>query len=164
MKICLIFTAFVFCAIAFTLPAAGQKDDFTGVWNLNREKSVIPEYTPVLIKITVTVKGDSLLTERVYDTGDGSQYPFEENVTLDGKEYNINIYNMPRKSKATVSDPDSLLNFESATTYEGSAGPDDMITKEIWKVDKENNTFTISFKNKSAMGENEGSFFFTKNE
>src|SRR5512143_2832491 len=104
MRKCLSFLVLVICAIVFTLPASGQKDDYTGIWKLDREKSMIPEYTPVLLKLTVTVKGDSLLTERVYDTGDGSEYPFEENVTLDGKEYNFNVYNMPRKTKAFISD------------------------------------------------------------
>jgi hypothetical protein len=154
----------VLCAISLTVPVAAQKDDYNGIWKLEREKSVIPEYFPVLVKITVTVKGDSLLTERVYDTGDGSEYPFNENVTTDGKEYENNIYNMPRKTKAFFSESDSLLNFESTTTYEGSTGPDDLNSKEIWKTDKATNTFTISFKNKSAMGENEGSFFFVRSE
>ncbi len=143
---------------------SAQKEDYNGVWKLVREKSVIPEYFPVLVKITVAIKGDSLLTERVYDTGDGSEYPFTENVTLDGKEYQFNIYSMPRKSKAILNESDSLVNFESATTYEGSSGPDDLVSKESWKVDKANNTFTISFKNKSAMGDNEGSFFLMKSE
>jgi hypothetical protein len=164
MKKYLVLAIVVFCAVALTIPASGQKEDYSGIWKLVREKSVIPEYFPALIKITVNVKGDSLLTERVYDTGDGSEYPFEENVTLDGKEYNINIFNMPRKSKAVINDQDGLLNFESTTTYEGSTGSDDLNSKEIWKVNKDSSTFVISFKNKSAMGENEGSFLFVKGE
>jgi hypothetical protein len=164
MKKCLTFLVLVICATAFTLPVSGQKDDYTGIWKLDREKSMIPEYTPVLLKITVNVKGDSLLTERVYDTGDGSEYPFEENVTLDGKEYNFNVYNMPRKTKAVISDQDGLINLESTTTFEGSNGPEDFVSKEVWKVDKAAGIMTVSVKNKTSMGENEGSYAFVKGE
>ena len=164
MKKCFAFAILVFSVICLTIPASGQKEVYNGVWKLVKEKSVIPEYFPVLTKITVNVKGDSLLTERVYEGGDGNEYPFTENVTLDGKEYNINIFTMPRKSKAMINDQDGLLSFESTTTYQGSTGPDDMISKEIWKVQKDSSIFTISFKNKSAMGDNEGSFVFVKSE
>jgi hypothetical protein len=156
----LIFLLTLVIASAFT--AIGQKSDFTGTWKLDRTKSILAENFPNLVKISVRINGDSLLTERVYDTGDGQEYPFTENVTLDGIEYNITIYEMPRKTKASWSEQDGSLILESTTTYNGDTGPQDFISKETWKVDKANNTFTISFKNKSSGGESEGAFFFNK--
>jgi len=82
---------------AYNLSA--QKADFNGNWKLDMTKSTLPEYTPILIRIEVRISGDSLLTERFYNTGDGQEYPFNENLTLDSKEHNITIYDMPRKSK-----------------------------------------------------------------
>jgi hypothetical protein len=164
MKRSLLFAFAVICAIFITLPAAGQKENCTGSWKLDREKSTIAPSTPLLIRIKVQVKGDSLLTVRVYDTGDGQEYPFDENVTLDGKEYELNVYNMPRKTKASVNESDGLITVESVTTFEDSNGPQDFVSKETWKADKETNLLSISFKNKTPDGEAEGILYFTKEE
>ncbi|HOW08909.1 MAG TPA: hypothetical protein PLX08_03810 [Bacteroidales bacterium] len=138
--------------------ASGQKPDFSGKWKLDATKSNLPEYTPVLTRINVIVKGDSLLTQRFYDTGDGQEYPFVENLTIDGKEYSITIYDMPRKTKATVSGEDGSFCIESVT----STGSGDFVSKETWKTDPGNKVLTISFKN--TMEGNEGTGLFTLNK
>jgi hypothetical protein len=157
-------TFFVFLmalTIAVTLPVASQKSDFSGTWKLDKQKSVLTEFSPTLVKISVAFKGDSLLTERVYDIGDGQEYPFIENVALDGQESKITIYDMPRKAKAVWSEQDNVVNLESTTTFYGSNGSEDFISRETWKVDKASNTLTISFRNKGSGGESEGYFTFT---
>jgi hypothetical protein len=134
----------VICVFTLKLPATGQKNDYSGVWKLNRDKSTVPLSPPVLIKITVQIKGDSLLTERIYDTGDGEGYPFNENVTLDGKENNLNVYNnIPGKIKASLTEKDGLINVESVSTFEGSNGPEVYVSKEIWKIEKSNGFFFL---------------------
>lgn len=143
----------------FSFSVSGQKDDFNGSWKLDQTKSTLPEYTPVLVRIDIKIKGDSLLTERYYDTGDGQLYPFTENVTLDGKEYNITIYDMPRKTKATWSDQGGLT-VESTTT----ANSEDFKSNESWKADPANKTLTISFKNSMSAGEAAGAFVLIKSE
>ncbi|MGB8490612.1 MAG: hypothetical protein WCE64_06095, partial [Bacteroidales bacterium] len=80
------FTTFMLTAsvlMLFSLSSFGQKNDFSGKWMLDRTKSTPTENSPILVRLTVQVKADSLLTERVYDVGDGSEYPFNENVALD---------------------------------------------------------------------------------
>jgi hypothetical protein len=151
-------------ALAFSIPSAGQKADFIGIWKLDRGQSTLAEYSPTLVRIDIRINADSLLTERYYDTGDGQEYPFTENVTLDGKEYEITIYDMPRKAKATWSDQDGIVNFESKTTFNGENGQDDFVAKETWKIDKANNTLTISFKNSTSAGEATGLFLLKKAE
>ena len=78
-----------------------QNTDLTGEWKLNREKTILADNQLFLSKITIQVKGDSLLTTRVYENDNGEEYPFEENLTLDGKDCKIVIYEMPRTSKAS---------------------------------------------------------------
>jgi hypothetical protein len=148
--------------LASTLSVKGQKVNFNGTWQLDVNKSTLLEYTPTLLRINILVKADSLLTERVYEGGDGQQYPFTENLTLDGKEYKITIYEMPRKAKASWSDQDESLILESVTTFNGDNGTEDFTSKELWKIDMSNNIFTISFKNKASGGESEGAFVFNK--
>jgi hypothetical protein len=148
--------------LASTLSVTGQKVNFNGTWQLDVNKSTLLEYTPSLLRINILIKADSLLTERVYEGGDGQQYPFTENLTLDGKEYKITIYEMPRKAKVSWSEQDESLILESVTTFYGDNGAEDFASKEIWKFDKSNNIFTISFKNKASGGESEGTFIFNK--
>ena len=152
----------VVLAISSFFVVTAQKADFNGTWKLDRTKSTLVEYTPILTRIDIRINGDSLLTERYYDTGDGQEYPFKENVTLDGKEYGITIYDMPRKAKASLSDQEGSIIFESTTTASGDNGSQDFITKESWKVDKTTNTFTITFKNKMGSNESEGTFILNK--
>jgi hypothetical protein len=148
---------FIFSSSAFS-----QKADFTGTWKLDKSKMPVTGTFPILTQIQINIKGDSLLTERFYDTGDGQEYPFVENLTLDGKESMITIYEMPRKSKANWIEKDVSLTLESTTTANGANGPSDFKSTETWKVDNANNILTISFKNNSESGELEGDFIFNK--
>jgi hypothetical protein len=159
-RIMLIITSIVF-TIAVSIQSSAQKADYNGTWKLDMTKSTLPEYTPVLVRIDVQIKGDSLLTERHYDTGDGQIYPFTENLTLDGKEYNITIYEMPRKSKSSWVEQDGSVVFESTTTANGS---EDFVSKEAWKADASNKTLVISFKNSMSGQEATGLFFLNKAE
>lgn len=150
--------------VVLSIQANAQSSDFSGKWKLDWSKSVISEGYPVLIRLDAQVRGDSLLTERTYSGDDGQEYPFTENLTLDGREHPITVYDMPRKSKAVRSETDGLLNIESTTTYYGESGSEDFISRETWKVDKSTKTLTISFKNSTPAGESTGSFLFNKAE
>jgi len=162
MKRISFFIFLIVLSIITSLTAAGQKSGFSGTWKLDRVKSVLTEYSPALTKITVNIKGDSLLTERFYEAGDGQVYPFNENLSLDGTECKITIYDMPRKTKALWSEQENSVNLESTTTFYGSNGLEDFVSKETWKIDKDNNSLTIAFINKFTAGESVGHFLFNK--
>jgi hypothetical protein len=148
--------------VMFPAFLSGQKADFSGTWKIDTSKIPVTGNFPVLTKITISIKGDSLLTERFYNTGDGQEYPFSENLTLDGKENTITIYDMPRKAKATWKEKDIVLIHEAITTAYGSNGPVDFLSTETWSVDNITNILTISFINKTMSGESTGSFIFNK--
>jgi len=161
MKRAFVFIPLMVLTIIFTISATAQKSDFSGTWKIDRTKSVLPEYTPILTKITVNLKTDSLVTKRFYDVGDGQEYPFDEKLPLNGTNVSITIYDMPRKANVTWSDKDNTVNLTSTITYYPSGSPVDFNSKETWKVEQAN-TLTISFVNKSSQGESAGQFFFTK--
>ena len=148
----------------FSFSSFAQKNDFTGKWMLDRTKSTPAENSPILVRLTVQVKADSLLTERVYDIGDGSEYPFTENVACNGNEVKSTIYEMPRSIKATWSEPDKAFLVETTTTFNGQNGTENFVSKETWKADKGAKTLTISFKNTTSAGNSEGAFIFTRAE
>ncbi len=162
MKKTIISLIFISLLMASSSELQGQRVNFSGSWKLDRTKSVVPSEWPLLIKIRIELKGDTLLTERTYDTGDGQEYPFSEKLSLDNKEYSMIIYDMPRKIKAIMSAQDTVLNFESTTTFYGSAGNEDFVSKETWKVDKPGGMLTIGFVNKTSAGEAPGSLVYIK--
>jgi hypothetical protein len=154
--------AFILILIVSSTSVKGQRGDYTGTWKLDRTKSVIATEWPVLVKIRIEIKGDTLLTERFYDTGDGQEYPFTEKLSLDNKEYSMIIYEMPRKIKASLADQEATLIFESTTTFNGSGGNEDFVSKETWKVDKATGILTLGFVNKTSAGEAPGSLVYIK--
>lgn len=139
-----------------------QKGDFSGEWKLNKEKSALTDTQLFLSRITIQLKSDSLLTTRVYENGNGEEYPFEENLTLDGKECKIAIYEMPRTSKASRSDTNGTIMIESTTTFNGNNGQEDMTAKEAWKVENEGQILTLSFTNKMSGNEITGTYYYDK--
>ncbi len=155
---------FSLVVLIFSDSAAGQKADFTGTWKLDMTKMPVTGNFPVLTRINIIIKEDSLLTERFYNTGDGQEYPFVEKLTLDGKEHMITVYEMPRKSMASWKEKDVILIHQSTTTAYGSNGPVDFKSTETWTVDNVNNILTISFRNTSNEGELTGAFIFNKSD
>ncbi|MEI8226388.1 MAG: hypothetical protein WCG82_10735 [Bacteroidota bacterium] len=162
MKIKATFLFLILFAITFSFSALGQRANFSGEWKLNKEKTVLADNQLFLSRVTIQLKSDSLLTTRVYENANGEEYPFEENLFLDGKEYKIVIFDMPRTTKASRSDTDGSLIIESTTTFNGNNGEENLTAKETWKVDDEGETLTIGFTNKMSGSETVGTNYYNK--
>ena len=86
-------TILIIISMLLFLPAfrgIAQKTDMSGEWKLNKEKSIITDNQLFLAGITIQLKTDSILTTRVYQNGNGEEYPFDEKLSLDE-----NIYSYP---------------------------------------------------------------------
>jgi hypothetical protein len=138
------FLTLLFLVSSFCTQA--QKNPLTGEWKLNKEKSVLPGNQIFLSKINIQVKGDSLLTTRIYEDANGQEYPFDENLSLSGKESKIVIYNMPRTAKATLSKADGSIILNSITTFNNNGEEVNMVAQETWKVEQENKLLSITSK------------------
>lgn len=152
------FILFIFLPV---LMVSAQKANLSGEWKINKEKMTGMDNQLVLSKITIQLKTDSLLTTRVYENGMGEEYPFVENLSLDGKECKIVIYDMPRTSTATRS-ADGTILISSTTTFNGDTGQQDMVAKETWKIDNEGKMLTLEFSNKMSGTESTGTFFYER--
>lgn len=141
---------------------SAQKPEFSGEWKLNKEKTALADNSLFLAAITIRLKADTLFTTRLYENSNGEQYPFDENVTLDGKEGKITIYEMPRVTKATGINSDGSINVESKTTFYNNGAEDNLVANETWKIAADTNMLTIEFKNSMAAGEVTGTLYFTK--
>jgi hypothetical protein len=128
---------------------------------MNKEKSSVNEQI-FLTGITIQFKSDSLLTNRVYENGNKEEFPFDENLSLDGKDCKINIFDMPRTSKATRSETDGSITISSATTYNGTNGEEDMTAKETWKLDSTGKILILEFTNTMSGNEVKGTYYYDK--
>ena len=162
MKTKSIFTLLVLIIVTSSYSAFGQKTNFSGEWKLNKEKSVLPDNQLYLSRITLHHKNDSLLTTRVYATEYGEEYPFDENLSLNGSESKLVIYDMPRISKASRSKSDGSILIESKTTFYGDSGDQDLVSKETWKVDNSGNNLTIDYVNTIAGNEMKGTNYYDR--
>jgi len=158
-------TVFSILLLLILIPAfrvSGQKDNFSGEWKLNKEKSALTDTQLFLSKITLQLKSDSLLTTRTYENGNGEEYPFDEKLSLDGKDCKIVVFNMPRTSKATLSDADKSIKITSATTFTGNNGEEDMTADETWKLENDGQFLTLSFTNKMSGNDMTGKYYFER--
>jgi len=161
MKTTKIFSLLILLVLVPVFMASAQKANFSGEWKINKEKLTNVDNQLVLSKITIQLKADSLLTTRVYENGMGEEFPFDENLTLDGKECKIVIYEMPRTSKASRT-TDGAITIASATTFYGNNGQEDMVAKETWKIDNEGKILTLEFSNTMSGVESTGTYFYDK--
>lgn len=145
---------------------AGKKNKtFSGDWELDKEKTDLPEGDIYLAEIKLELEGDSLFTTRTYvNDYDGGYYPFDENLTLDGKEHDIYIYNMPRTASANWSDDDKKIIINSTITFYGNEGEVDIITKEIFSIDEKGDYLVINLTSKTGEEETKGVLYFRKKE
>ncbi len=157
----LVFVSIVLFSLS-SLTVLGQSKSFSGEWKFNREKSTAGSNQLFLAKITVLQKSDSLLTTRVYENENGEQYPFKENLPLNGQECKIVIYDMPRTAKASLSSGTKSLNFESTTTFYGNSGSDNLKAKETWSVQDGGKTLKIDYTTTYSGGTSTGVQYFDK--
>ncbi len=153
-----------FLLFSFTAFAYDGNEDFSGEWKLDKEKTDLSGNQLILAKITVTHKGNSLLTSRTYENDYGEQYPFEENLSLDGKESNIIIYDMPRKTTALRSEDGESLIITSTIKYYGDTGEEEFSVEETWSLKEKGKWLSIDFTTNSSRGTNKGTYFFKKVE
>ena len=151
-----------FLLFSITAFAADGNVDFSGEWKLNKEKTDLSGSQLILAKMEITHKGNSLLTVRTYENDYGEQYPFEENLTLDGKESNIVIYEMPRKTTARWSEDRKTLIISSTTKYYSDSGEGEFSVKETWSLKEKGTVLSIDYSASSSSGTITGTYFFKK--
>jgi len=158
------FSLVVLLFIAAAVYAGDKNSSFSGVWKLNREKTPSANGQIFLSKMSIILKNDSLLTVRTYENSNGETYPFNENLTMDGKEHKIVIYDMPRKSKASWSEQGKSLVIESTTTFTRDSGEENLISTETWKMDDSGTSLTVDYTTTLSSGTFKGSYYFMKAE
>ena len=155
----------VFLMLSVSLFAAKKKVNFSGKWVLDKEKTEIAENSIFLVEISIKQVGDSLFTVRGYENDyDGGFYPFDEDLTLDGKEYEIFIYDMPRTTSAKWSKKGKSIIINSKMTVYGDAGDFDMLSEETLTLEEKGTLLIINLKTTAGEEESEVILYFNKEE
>ncbi len=156
-----VISLFLFSITAF---AYSDNVNFSGEWMLDKEKTVLSESPLFLSKITITQKEDSVLTTRTYMNEYGEQYPFDEEITLNGEENEIVIYEMKRRTAARWSEDGKSLLITSKTKYYGDTGEEEFSVEETWSLEEEGTILSIGYTTNSVYGTNTGTYFYKKAE
>ncbi len=158
------FSLFVLLFIVAAVYAGGKSSSYSGIWKLNREKTPSANGQIFLSKISILLRNDSLFTVRTYENNNGETYPFDENLTMDGKECKITIYDMPRKSKASWSEQGKSLVIESITTFTRDSREENLTSTETWKMDENGNSITVDYTTTMSTATFKGTLYFNKSE
>jgi hypothetical protein len=153
---------FYFFLFSITAVAYSGNANFSGEWILDKEKSDLSESPLYLSKITITQKADSVFTTRTYMNEYGEQYPFDEEITLDGEEREIVIYEMKRRTAAHWSEDGKSLLITSKTKYYGDSGEEEFSVEETWSLDEKGMVLSIAFTTNSVYGTNTGTYNYKK--
>ena len=138
--------------------------NFSGTWQLDMEKSQLADARLWLDKIVVMQTKDSLLTERTYKTENWDEYPFTENLTLDGAEHEITIYDMPRKAAAGIANKKKNIVITSEVTFWGDNGEVTIPNTETWSLTEKGKVLSIDYTTVSQDGQVSGKLLFNKAE
>jgi hypothetical protein len=152
----------VFLILYFAVLSCKGKVDFSGAWIVDRQKADLSQSNLFLAKIEVSQVKDSLITVRTYENEYGEQYPFEETLTLDGKEYKIIIYDMPRISAARWSEDKKSIIVDSHILFNTDYGALEIESTETWTLTENGRVLSLYYTSKSEEGEFEGAFLYNK--
>jgi hypothetical protein len=149
---------------AACVAALAGPPDFSGSWTLNAEKSALGEggrwRTPV--RMTVTLKGDSLLVERVSRRDTGEERTSTERLSLDGKECQTGAPDRPRTSKAVWAEGGKQIAVSSSSVFERDGNRMEMTSVEIWALSEDGKALTASFVSTSPRGERKATYVYDR--
>ena len=161
-KMCIPVLSLFFFSV--TLFASGGNVDFSGEWKLDRENTEFSESPLYLSKITIIQEKNSLQTSRTYMNQYGEQYPFDEEIIVDGEEREILIYEMKRRTAATWSEDGKSLLITTKTKYYGNSGEGVFSVEETWSLDKKGDILSVDYTSNSEWGTNTGTYFYKRAE
>lgn len=136
----------------------GQKTNFSGTWNINREKSELNDQFSMAPNSLVVDQSKKALSIQRNSSWQGQDFSTTDTFTLDGKECeNVGFMDMVKKSTADWNDDKKSIKITS--TIEMQDGSDMTITENL-SLDGENLVLHTSAS--SSYGEMSEVFVFDK--
>lgn len=111
--------------------------NFSGVWVLNKEKSVFGEFGENIApkKLTVNSTENSVSIEQVAPTMAGEEYTAKQTLTFDGKQSESVLFgNTKMKSTAKWSADGQSMLVSSILNLDNSGEIVEIKVEEVWKL------------------------------
>jgi hypothetical protein len=141
-----------------TSAAIGQKVNFSGTWNINREKSELGEQFSFAPNSVVVEQTKKELSIQRNSTWQGQDFSYTDKFTLDGEECeNVGFMDTMKKSTAVWNDDKKSIKI--TTKFEMQDGTDMTITDNL-SMDGDNLVWETSAS--SSYGDMTEVFVFDK--
>jgi len=146
----------VFSFIALT--SMGKVSDFSGTWNLNKEKSTLNEQFSMAPNQLILAQTADVLDVEKHATWQDQEYTIKDKLTLDGKEcINDGWRDTKKKSTAVWSADEKSLTITSKLPLQDNS---EMTITETYQM--EENYLKVVVSASSSMGEMTETFLFDK--
>jgi len=147
--------------------AEDDEIDFSGEWILDLEKSEIPEGRGgrrgrAAMKMVVMQEENKLVVESTSTNRDGEERVRKANYTLDGKEWENEMYRTTRKSTAEWSEDGKSLEINTKATFSRDGEDFTVNMKNTWSLDN-GNLIIDSFRS-TPRGDRESKLVYQKVE
>lgn len=126
--------------------------NFSGEWNLNKEKSTFGEYGENIAPKKITINGadNSITIERLSPNFEGEDYTTKETLTFDGKESESVLFaSNKKKSTAKWSADGQSLLVNSIINFDVQGQMTEIKVEEVWKLTPEGQLSLQSTSNSS---------------
>ena len=147
--------------IATSSPAQNGKIDFSGGWDLQKERSEPSDIGGrfASLKLVVLQEQDDLAIDRTY-----TSFAVYENLTLDGTESPSEFRSSPRLSRASWPADGQNLTIAAKTIFRRRGNEFEVITTEIWSLREGGQVLSIEYASKSPRRETKATLVYTQDE
>lgn len=151
---------YLFLFSFFSLTLMAKVPDFTGTWNLNKEKSTLNEQFSMAPSQMILVQTAETLDVEKHATWQDQEFTINDKFTLDGKEcINPGWQDSQKTSTAVWSDDDKTLTITSKLPMQDGT---DMTIIEIYLMEEDHLKLNVSAS--SSFGELAETYVFNKKQ
>lgn len=142
----------------FTLTAMAKVSDFSGTWNLNKEKSTLNEQFSMAPSQIILQQSADVLDVEKHATWQDQEFTIKDKFTLDGKEcINPGWQDSKKTSTAVWSADEKTLTITSKLPMQDG---NEMTIVEIYQM--QDNNLKVDVSANSSFGEMKETFLFDK--
>lgn len=160
----------IFFLLAFTaLVFAGDAQvNFSGEWNLNKDKSDQPSGRRrgrmLATKMMISQKDNDLTVERIYKRKNGEERNVTEKFTLDGKKCTNEVMNREMTSTVERTKDGKSLTINSKMTFERQGKSFEMTSTEKWTLVNDGKSLEIESTFHTPRGDRSRKAFYDRVE
>ena len=147
-----------------SLPLMEKNINFSGIWVLNEEKSVLDNWGVANqpYKLKLRQQENDLDIERSFIVEWGDDRITTEILTLDGKESESEFWNSPRITTANWSEKGDTLFIKSKVIFSRGGRTTEMMTSEAWSLSQQNSVLSITQTTTSFRGDRKITLIFDR--